>query len=126
MSLYKCLSVCFIFQLVGACESRDSVVTVISSAKEIKSIKSSGPVKEHVKAQKTKPLLDLSLDNITLEPQDHDDIEMVEKNSNLVDVLNRKQEESNISISGKLLIDEDKMYLDSVNGAQIFIQGDFD
>ena len=76
---------------------------------------------------KIKPLLDLSLDNIHVETNKNED-ELLEENIALFETLNQDKSESGITVSGKLLTDEnkDENYLKTVDGAQINIQGNFE
>ena len=78
--------------------------------------------------QPPKTKLDLSLDNISTEEENNNNEPLIEKNSALFNKLSEKQTESELSVSGKLYTDKtkDKDYLQSVDGAQINIQGNFE
>lgn len=108
IGVYSCLS-------ISACDTTEPV-TPLPKPPEIK------------KTAVPKPVLDLSLDNLSIEQKTDNDNALEEKNSALFDKLNQKKTESKISVSGKLLTDEskDKDYLKSVDGAQIIIKGNFD
>jgi hypothetical protein len=84
----------------------------------------------------SRPPLDLSIENIVIEPQ-QDNAELfvkkkksVEENSTLFNTLNKEKTESRINLSGKLLTDEDGFNitdpLESVEGLQINIKGKFE
>ena len=83
-----------------------------------------------IKTEAVKPVLNLSLDNVSIEQQKVEKNELVEKSSALFETLNKKQVESEISVSGTLLTDKNKDenedYLKSVDGAKIIIKGNFD
>lgn len=68
----------------------------------------------------TKTPLDLSLDDIFIEYKN--DGALLEKNSALFETLSKKQAEDEITLSGELLIDENKDYLKSIDGVKINIE----
>ena len=82
-----------------------------------------------------KPALNLSIDDLPIAHQIHDDDflntvkEPKEKNNTLLKTLSKNRTESSITFSGKLFMDEDKFdneeYLDSIDGLQINIEGKF-
>ena len=120
----RTLITCLISLLIIACESQQPTTPI----KKTTAIKPA--------PQQPTPALDLSIDNIPVEPQNNnDDIFIKEKtptkeNSDLFKTLSKDQAESSIKFSGKLFTDEEKIenkeYLESVEGVQINIEGEFD
>ena len=110
IGVYTCL-------FISACDTSEPTTTLTKP-----------PEINKTAVPKPEPVLDLSLDNLSIEQKTDNDNALEEKNSALFDKLNQKKTESKISVSGKLLTDEskDKDYLKSVDGAQIIIKGNFD
>ncbi|MDH3342178.1 MAG: hypothetical protein OEM07_00485 [Gammaproteobacteria bacterium] len=85
--------------------------------------------------QKDNAILDLSIDNIPVEVQPDNEAfflnerKPTEEKSQLFKKLSQDKVDSKVNISGKLLTDEEKInnkdYLDSVEGMQINIEGEF-
>ena len=121
---FRILSTCFICLFIAACDKQEQTTPVKNNA-ESKTV-----------PQKTKPILDLSIDNISLNHQENNDDaylnnkKSTEENSNLFKTLSKDQTKSSIDISGKLFTDDEKLenkeYLDSVEGVQINIEGEFE
>ena len=118
------LSACLICLCAAGCDGREPP-TPAAIQHEIKAV-----------AEKTVAALDLSIDNIPLEPiKDNGGLFLTKKtpteeNSELFEALSKDQAEASIDFSGKLLTDEEKLanrqYLDSVVGVQINIKGKFE
>lgn len=135
----RILSACFICLFIAACDRQEETsvtnktTEVISKPTEVKITPEQAT--EKATQQKTRPALNLSIDNIPLDHQEKNedlfnkDKEPTETQSELFETLNRGQTESDINVSGKLLTDEEKIdnkeYLDSVEGLQINIEGSF-
>ena len=89
-------------------------------------------IDHHIKAR---PAINLSVDNMHIDNHINNNNfvntgkEPTEKNNALFETLSKNHIESKINLSGKLLTDEDKVenkeYLESVNGVQINIEGNF-
>ncbi len=89
-------------------------------------------IDHHIKAR---PAINLSVDNMHIDHHINNNNfvntgkEPTEKNNALFETLSKNHIESKINLSGKLLTDEDKVenkeYLQSVNGVQINIEGNF-
>ena len=89
-------------------------------------------IDHHIKAR---PAINLSVDNMHIDHHINNNNfvntgkEPTEKNNALFETLSKNHIESKINLSGKLLTDEDKVenkeYLESVNGVQINIEGNF-
>ena len=136
---FRVLSACFICLFIVACdwqEQTDAInknTEVIRETTEVKTAPEQTTDKPT--QQKTKPALNLSIENIPLDHQEGDDDilnidkEPADTNSELFETLNRDKAESDINVSGKLLTDEEKIdneeYLDSIEGLQINIEGSF-
>ena len=131
---YRILSACFICLFITACDTQEypapaKIITEIKTAPE-------KTTKQKTATIKTRPALNLSIDNIPIDYQSSDDNFLntdkvtTEKNSNLFETLNKNKNEPNMNLSGKLLTDEDKLenkeYFESVDGVQINIEGKFD
>jgi len=124
----RILSACFICLFFTACNTQEQT-TPVEKTTEIKT------APEKTTTQKTSPVLNLSIDNVPVEHQSNDDNifnkdnEPTEKNSALFETLSKDQSEPNINLNGKLLTDENKLankeYLESVDGVQININGNF-
>jgi hypothetical protein len=84
---------------------------------------------------KVRHAINLSVNNIHIDHHINDNNflnkgkEPTEKNNALFETLSKNDIESRINLSGKLLTDKDKVknkqYLESVNGVQIIIKGNF-
>lgn len=124
----RILRACFICLFIAACDTQEQT-TPVEKTTEIKT------APEKTTTQKTRPVLNLSLDNIPIEHQNNDDNifnkdkEPTEKNSALFETLGKDQTISNINLNGKLLTDKNKLenkeYLESVDGVQVNIEGNF-
>ncbi len=89
-------------------------------------------IDHHIKARHA---INLSVDNIHIDHHINNNNflntgkEPTEKNNALFETLSKNDIESRINLSGKLLTDKDKVknnqYLESVNGVQINIKGNF-
>ena len=132
----RILSTCFICLFFAACGEQEKT-SVINKTTEVKTPET--PTKKEAKKsiqQKARPALNLSIENVPLDNQESDkdifneDKEPTDTQSELFDTLNRKQTESDINLSGKVLTDEEKIdneeYLDSIDGLQINIEGSFE
>ena len=135
----RILSACFICLFLVACDRQEKTsvtnktTEIISKPIEVKTVPEQATKK--ATQQKTRPALNLSMDNILLDQQKNNedifnkDKEPTETQSELFETLNRNQKKSDINLSGKLLTDEEKIdnkeYLDSVEGLQINIEGSF-
>jgi len=85
--------------------------------------------------KKARPAINISVDNMHIDHHINNNNfvntgkEPTEKNNALFETLSKNHIESKINLSGKLLTDEDKVenkeYLESVNGVQINIEGNF-
>ena len=130
---------------IAACDTQDQFVPeekiTESQTEEKKSTELDMPtsdvsVQESSMSHSSRPPLNLSIDDITLQDQTDDmdrlfnDHDGTEKNSKLFDELNRKQPASSFSLSGELLTDENeyetKDLLKSVDGIHIKVQDSFD
>ena len=122
--------ICF---FIAACDKQEQA-TAAENKTEIKTEIKTTP--EKITTGKTRPPLNLSIDKIPVEHKNKNDINFVkdkehtEQNTALLKILSKDKTEANINLSGKLLTDEnkleDKEYLDSVDGIQINIEGNFD
>lgn len=135
----RILSACFICLFITACDGQDKTSVTNKTTEVINkpTVVKITPEQATEKAtqQKTRPAINLSIDNILLDHQENDndvfnkDKEPTETQSELFETLNRDQKERDINLSGKLLTDEEKIdnkeYLDSVEGLQINIEGSF-
>ena len=112
--LRRYIITCFVCLFMTACDTEEPFTPVTKS--------------QEIKTESTKPVLDLSLDNISIEQKFDDDTTLEEKNSELFEKLNQKKTGAEISVSGKLLTDDnkDEDYLKTVEGAEIIIKGRFD
>ncbi len=118
--------ICF---FIAACDKQEQA-TPTENKTEIKT------TPEKITTGKTRPPLNLSIDKIPVEHKNKNNInfvkdkEPIEQNTALLKILSKDKTEANINLSGKLLTDEnkleDKEYLDSVDGIQINIEGNFD
>jgi len=125
----RILSVIFICLFFAACSEKEQT-DANSKTTEVKI----SP--EKATKPETMPALKLSVDDITIDHQINDDDilnsnnQPAETQSELFEILNRDQTESDINLSGKVLTDEEKIdkkeYLDSVDGVQINIEGSFE
>ena len=123
------LSTCFICLFITACDTQEAAAPITTPSEITKESPATAVTKSpEIKKEspEIKPLLDLSLDSISINHlNDKDDglseNEVTEKNSPLFKALNQEAAESEISVSGKLLMkdNDDDDYLDSVDGAQI-------
>lgn len=123
------LNVFFICLFFAACSGQEQT-EAINKTPEVKI------APEKSTKQKTRPALNLSIDNISIDHQKNDDDifnkdkEPTVTQSELFEILNRDQTDSDINMSGKFLTDEEKIdnkeYLDSVDGVQINIEGSFE
>ena len=119
----RILNVFFICLFISACESQEQTTPV-----EKTTVIKAAP--EKTTTEKPMRVLNLSIDNISSDDQrKNDDIFLkdnvpTEKNSALFET------ENSVNLSGKLLTDnnklENKEYLESVDGVQIKIEGNFD
>ncbi|MCK5395753.1 MAG: hypothetical protein KAJ32_07160 [Gammaproteobacteria bacterium] len=125
----RILNVFFICLFISACESQEQTTPV-----EKTTVIKAAP--EKTTTEKPMRVLNLSIDNISSDDQrKNDDIFLkdnvpTEKNSALFETLNKVPAENSVNLSGKLLTDnnklENKEYLESVDGVQIKIEGNFD
>lgn len=134
----RILSICSICLFVTACNTQEQTAPVKKTT-EIKTapekIAPEKIAKQITTTMKARHVLSLSIDNMHIDHHINDDIflntgkEPTEKNNTLFETLNKHQIEPRISLSGKLLTDKDKVenkeYLDSVDGVQINIKGNF-
>ena len=134
MNYSRTLCGCFIFLFIIACDTQTQITPVKKIAEiEIRSIETL--IKVSAVSQQSRPLLNLSIDDISLENRKNNndmfisDYHRTEKNSALFNELSRKQPENSLILSGELLtdknIDETNDFLKSVNGIQINVQGSF-
>ena len=129
MIFFKTLNICFIFLFIAACDKQEQNQPVKKTPEIEISL-------QKLATQETKPSLNLSIDNISIEHRNDNtdlfsiDKSHIENNTDLFNLLNKQQEKSSIKLSGKLFTDDEKLenkeYLDSVEGMQINIEGDFD
>ncbi|MCW8831214.1 MAG: hypothetical protein OQK32_06815 [Gammaproteobacteria bacterium] len=120
----KIFFIIFICLFITACDSQQPPAPIEKNTKP-----QSAPVEP-------RPALDLSIDNITTEPQQNNNAlfikenEATEANSVLFKTLSKNRTKDKIKLSGKFLTDEEKLenseYLDSVEGMQINIEGEFE
>ena len=124
----------FIFLIIAACDTQVQTPPVKKHTEIIPV-----PIEEHAIVdtvpQGAKPVLNLSIDNISGENViDNDDLFFsdnvrVDESSDLFKVISKKPPESSIYLSGELLTDEnaddETDFLESVDGIQIEIQGSF-
>ncbi|MCK5394895.1 MAG: hypothetical protein KAJ32_02835 [Gammaproteobacteria bacterium] len=130
----RILSACFICLFIAACGTQEQT-TPVEKTTEVKTAPEKTATQKTT-TRKTRPVLNLSIDNIPIDHQSNDDNifikdnEPTEKNSDLFETLSKDQTEPNINLSSKLLTDENKLankeYLESVDGVQINIKGNFD
>ena len=135
---FRILSVCFVSLFFAACDGQEktSVINktteIISKVPEVKTAPEQ--VIEKPIQLKPRPALNLSVDDISIDQDNRDyvfnlDKESAETNSQLFETLSRDQAESSYNLSGKILTDEEKIdnkeYLDSIEGLQINIEGNF-
>ena len=138
----RILSACFICLFFAACDRQEktSVINkttdVVSKTTEVISKTTEVKTAPEKAMQKiTRPPLNLSIDDISIDHQGNDDDVLnidKEPNETLSDTfstLSRNQAEPDISFSGKIFTDEEKLenkeYLDSIDGVQINIEGSF-
>lgn len=129
----RILSTCLIYFFITACSSQEQAVTVKKTS-EIKTAPENTVIHK-TSTVITRPALNLSIDNFTAEQVSNDgaiinkDKEATEETDALFKTLSKNQIESRVNLSGKLLTDENKLenkeYLDSVDGVQINIEGNF-
>ena len=143
---FRTLSACLICLFFAACDGQEQAeainktTEVISKPSDIVSkttVVKTAPEQAPEKPiqQKPRPVLNLSVDNISIDHQRNDDDifnidkEPTQAHSVTFETLTRDKKEPNINLSGKLLTDEEKIdnkeYLDSVEGLQINIEGSF-
>jgi len=134
----KIFSICLIFLFVAACNTQEQTAPVKITT-EIKTVpERAAPekiTKEKATTLKSRPAMNLSIDNMHIDHHINDDHFLntgkvpTEENNTLFETLSKNQIEPRINLSGKLLTDEDKVedkeYLESVNGVQINIEGNF-
>ena len=130
----RILSACFICLFIAACDTQEQT-TPVEKTTQVKTAPEKTATQK-ITTRKTRPVLNLSIDNIPIEHQSNDDNIFIkdekpkEKNSALFETLRKDQTEHNINLSSKLLTDENKLankeYLESVDGVQINIKGNFD
>jgi hypothetical protein len=123
----KLISNSFICLFLAACDGQEQTVA-INKTTEIKI------VPEKTLQQKPRPALNLTVDDISIEQENQDDVfnldkELTETHSDTFKTLTRDQAESNYNLNGKILTDEEKIdnkeYMDAVDGLQINIEGSF-
>ena len=129
----RILSACFICLFIAACNTQEQTAPAKKTT-EIK-IAPETTAKQKTTTMKARPAMNLSINNIPIEHQINDDNFLntgkvpTEKNNALFKTLSKNQIEPKINLSGKLLTDEDKVenkeYIESVNGVQINIEGNF-
>ena len=134
MNYSRTLCSCLVFLFITACDSQ-AQITPVKKLTEIKLTPIETLTKVSTVPQQSRPLLNLSIDHISLENQKNTDDTFINdyvrtKNSSaLFSDLKKKQPEHSLSISGELLIDknvdESKDFLESVNGIKINVQGSF-
>jgi len=135
MNHCRILSSCFICLFIAACDTQEQNTAVEKTTESTETTENKA-APEKIITKKARPALNLSIDNLTIENQTKNDNSFIqekapiEKNSALFETLNKGQTEANINLSGELLTDEDKIenkeYLDSVDGVQINIEGNFE
>ena len=143
----RILSACFICLFFVACDRQEKTSDinktpkVVSKAPEVISKTAeveTAEVKtapEKAMQQIARPPLNLSINDISIDHQGNDDDilnidkEPKETLSDTFSTLSRNQAEPDISFSGKIFTDEEKLenkeYLDSIDGVQINIEGSF-
>jgi hypothetical protein len=123
----KLISTSFICLFLAACDGQEQTVA-INKTTEIKI------VPEKTLQQKPRPALNLTIDDISIDQENQDDVfnldkELTETHSDTFKTLTRDQAESNYNLSSKMLTDEEKIdnkeYMDAVDGLQINIEGSF-
>lgn len=129
MTYFRILTSLFISLFIAACDTQQPPAPVDKTT-EIKT------APQETVPEKPSPPLDLSIDNIPVVTQQNNDElflkenEPTEENSALFNTLSKEQPESSTGISGKFFTDEAKLenkeYLDSIEGVQINIQGEFE
>jgi len=128
----KIFSICLIFLFVAACNTQEQTAPVKITT-EIKTVpERAAPekiTKEKATTLKSRPAMNLSIDNMHIDHFLNTGKVPTEENNTLFETLSKNQIEPRINLSGKLLTDEDKVedkeYLESVNGVQINIEGNF-
>ncbi|MFC1589384.1 hypothetical protein ACFL3P_03835 [Pseudomonadota bacterium] len=129
MIYHKILIPLFISLLIAACDTQQPPAPVEKNTQ-------TQTVPQKTVPEESRPALDLSIDNIAIEPQQNSDElfleekEAAEENSELFETLSNGKAEPKIDVSGKLLTDEEKIDitdpLESVEGVQINIEGKFE
>ena len=123
---FRTLSTCLICLFFAACDGQEQTETInkttevirkpsdiVSKTTEVKTAPEQATKKPI--QQKPRPVLNLSVDNISLDhKENNDDIfnigkEPTETHSDTFKTLSRDQTEHDINVSGKLLTDEEKI-----------------
>lgn len=128
----RIFSTCFLCLSMISCDTQQQSIPVKKAVETETSTEKS--YEQITTATKTRPALKLSIDNISIEQQKTDgnfyvnDEEPAGQTSALFE--NQDRDKHNISFSGKLFTDENKLenkeYRDSIEGLQINIEGNFD
>jgi len=134
----RILSTCLICLSVAACNTQEQALPVKNTTETIIVPQKAAPEKiadQKPATMKTRPILNLSIDNMHVDQHINDDNflttgkEPAENNNTLFKTPGKNQIEPRINLSGKVFTDEEKVknkeYLDSVDGVQINIQGNF-
>lgn len=87
---------------------------------------------QDTRAPAVKPALNLSIENLTdneADIENHTDADFADRTEQQAQKLTRKETDDGVKLSGKLFTDksmiDNKQYLDSVDGIQINIEGNF-
>ena len=134
----RIFSICLICLSVSACNTQEQALPVKNTTETIIVPQKAVPEKianQKPVTMKTRPILNLSIDNMHVDQHINDDNflttgkEPAENNNTLFKTPGKNQIEPRINLSGKVFTDEEKVknkeYLDSVDGVQINIQGNF-
>jgi len=134
----RILSIFLICLSVAACNTQEQALPIKNTTEKIIVPQKVAPEKtadQKPATMKTRPILNLSIDNMHVDQHINDDDflntdkEPAENNNTLFKTPGKNQIEPRISLSGKLFTDEEKVknkeYLDSVDGLQINIEGNF-
>lgn len=149
MTHLRILGTCIICTFLAACEPQDypaavktttGIITAPAKTDTQKTDRQKPEGQKPAKQQKAtievRPALKLTIDSLPVESQRNDNNflnengALSELNNELYEKLNNKNVHPGVNLSGKLLTNEDKLdskeYLDSVDGLQINIKGNFD
>ncbi len=139
----RILSIGLICLFIAACNTQEQALPVKKTTEKIivpekvetEKVVSGKTAEQKPATIKTRPILNLSIDNMHVDQHINDDNFLntgkapAENNNTLFKTPGKNQIEPRINLSGKLFTDEEKVknkeYLDSVDGVQINIEGNF-